>query len=242
MDAGESLQRGRLANVNIFFRLPGVGLPGCHDAPQRIWQTIGMTDSKPVSVEGRCGWCGTDPLYVAYHDEEWGVPEYDARALWEKLVLDGFQAGLAWITILRKREGMREAFDGFDPEIIANYGQADVERLLGDARIIRSRAKIHAAINGARIWLQMRKDGEDFSAWLWSFVEGSPIQNEWTDYREAPTQTERSVALSRALKQRGFSFCGPVITYAFMQATGMVNDHQRSCFRHRDVRTGYQSD
>lgn len=195
-----------------------------------------MTDSKPAFVEGRCGWCGTDPLYVAYHDEEWGVPEYDARALWEKLVLDGFQAGLAWITILRKREGMREAFDGFDPAIIANYGEADVERLLGDARIIRSKAKINAAIKGARIWLQMREDGEDFSAWLWSFVGGHPVQNDWSDYRQAPTQSEQSVALSRALKQKGFSFCGPVITYAFMQACGLVNDHTSTCFRCEEVR------
>ena len=136
-----------------------------------------MTDSLD-----RCSWCGTDPLYVAYHDAEWGVPERDARALWEKLVLDGFQAGLAWITILRKRDGMRDAFDGFDPEIIARYGEADIERLLGDARIIRSRAKINSAIKGAKIWLEMRdqagQGGEDFSEWLWSFVGGAPIQNQ----------------------------------------------------------------
>ena len=192
-----------------------------------------MTDSH---VEGRCGWCGTDPLYVAYHDQEWGVPERDARSLWEKLVLDGFQAGLAWITILRKREGMRDAFDGFDPEIVARYDEADIQRLLGDARIIRSRAKINAAINGARLWLQMRDDGEDFSEWLWSFVGGQPIQNDWTDYRQAPTQTAESVAMAEALKARGFNFCGPVIVYAFMQAVGMVNDHQTSCFRHGRVR------
>ena len=192
-----------------------------------------MTDSH---AEGRCGWCGTDPLYVAYHDQEWGVPERDPRALWEKLVLDGFQAGLAWITILRKREGMRDAFDGFDPEIVARYDEADIQRLLGDARIIRSRAKINAAINGARLWLQMRDDGEDFSEWLWSFVGGQPIQNDWTDYRQAPTQTAESVAMAEALKARGFNFCGPVIVYAFMQAVGMVNDHQTSCFRHGRVR------
>ncbi len=133
----------------------------------------------------RCAWCGTDPLYVAYHDEEWGVPEYDARALWEKLLLDGFQAGLAWITILRKREGMRDAFDGFDPEIVAAYGEADIERLLGDAR---------------------------------------------------PVATPESEAMSKALKKRGFTFVGPVIVYAFMQAVGMVNDHGAECFRHRQVR------
>lgn len=192
-----------------------------------------MTDSYS---EGRCGWCGTDPLYVAYHDQEWGVPERDARALWEKLVLDGFQAGLAWITILRKREGMRDAFDGFDPEIVARYEEPDIQRLLGDARIIRSRAKINAAINGARIWLKMRDEGEDFSDWLWSFVGGHPIQAAWTDYRQAPTQTAESVAMAKALKSRGFNFCGPVIVYAFMQAVGMVNDHQTTCFRHAQVR------
>ena len=190
-----------------------------------------MTES-----DGRCGWCGTDPLYVAYHDTEWGVPEYDARALWEKLVLDGFQAGLAWITILRKREGIRDAFDGFDPEIVARYGEADIQRLLADARIIRSRAKINSAIKGAQIWLKMRDEGEDFSAWLWSFVDGQPIQNALSDYRDGPTQTPQSVAMAKALKARGFNFCGPVIVYAFMQAVGMVNDHQTTCFRHAQVR------
>lgn len=184
----------------------------------------------------RCAWCGTDPLYVAYHDEEWGVPEHDARALWEKLVLDGFQAGLAWITVLRKREGMRDAFDNFDPEKIAGYGEADIERLLGDARIIRSRAKINSAIKGARIWLEMRDSGEDFSAWLWSFVGGAPIQNEWSDSAGRPVSTAESEAMARALKKRGFTFCGPVIVYAFMQAVGMVNDHGVECFRHRQVR------
>ena len=192
-----------------------------------------MTDSQS---QGRCGWCGTDPLYVAYHDQEWGVPERDPRALWEKLVLDGFQAGLAWITILRKREGMRDAFNGFDPEIVARYGEEDIQRLLADARIIRSRAKINAAINGARIWLAMREDGEDFSEWLWSFVGGQPIQTEWRDFRQAPTQTAESAAMAKALKARGFNFCGPVIVYAFMQAVGMVNDHQTTCFLHAQVR------
>jgi DNA-3-methyladenine glycosylase I len=197
-----------------------------------------MTDSH---ADGRCGWCGTtDALYIAYHDKEWGVPEYDARALWEKLVLDGFQAGLAWITILRKREGLRDAFDGFDPEIVARYGEDDIQRLLGDARIIRSRAKINAAIRGAQIWLEIRDEaangGEDFSAWLWSFVGGAPIQNEWATFRDAPTQTEASVSMAKALKKRGFNFCGPVIVYAFMQAVGMVNDHQTTCFRRAQVR------
>jgi DNA-3-methyladenine glycosylase I len=186
---------------------------------------------------GRCRWCGTDPLYVAYHDTEWGVPEYDARALWEKLVLDGFQAGLAWITILRKRDGMRDAFDGFDPEIIAAYGEADIERLLGDARIIRSRAKINSAIKGAQIWLKMRDEGEDFSAWLWSFVGGAPMQNRLVPGAPYPTQSPESEAMAKALKRRGFTFCGPVIVYAFMQAVGMVNDHMTDCFREEPVRS-----
>ncbi|KQY84560.1 DNA-3-methyladenine glycosylase I [Brevundimonas sp. Root1423] len=188
----------------------------------------------------RCAWCGTDPLYVAYHDEEWGVPEYDARALWEKLVLDGFQAGLAWITILRKREGMRDAFDGFDPAKVAAYGEADIERLLGDARIIRSRAKINSAIKGAKIWLEMQEQaspgGKDFSEWLWSFVGGAPIQNHWPDSGGRPVATPESEAMAKALKKRGFTFCGPVIVYAFMQAVGMVNDHGVECFRHGQVR------
>lgn len=183
----------------------------------------------------RCAWCGTDPLYVAYHDKEWGVPEYDARALWEKLVLDGMQAGLAWITILRKREGIRDAFHGFDPVKVAAYGDADIERLLGDARIIRSRAKINSAIKGASLWLEMRDNGEDFSEWLWSFVGGAPIQNRLVRGEPYPTQSPESVAMARALKKRGFTFCGPVIVYAFMQAVGMVNDHGVDCFRHRQV-------
>lgn len=188
-----------------------------------------MTDS-------RCAWCGTDPLYVAYHDTEWGVPEYDARALWEKLVLDGFQAGLAWITILRKREAFRAAFDGFDPEKVARYGEADRARLLADPGIVRSAAKIDATIRGARIWCDMRERGEDFSAVLWDFVDGRPVQTGAATIADVPAQTPTSVAMAKALKARGFSFCGPVITYAFMQATGMVNDHVHACFRHDEVR------
>ena len=188
-----------------------------------------MTDS-------RCAWCGTDPLYVAYHHTEWGVPEYDARALWEKLVLDGFQAGLAWITILKKREAFRAAFDGFDPEKVARYGEADRARLLADPGIVRSAAKIDATIRGARIWCDMRERGEDFSAVLWDFVDGRPVQTGAATMAEVPAQTPTSVAMAKALKARGFSFCGPVITYAFMQATGMVNDHVHACFRHAEVR------
>lgn len=189
-----------------------------------------------TAAGGRCGWCGTDPLYVAYHDREWGVPERDARALWEKLVLDGFQAGLAWITILRKRESLRAAFDNFDPEIVARYGEADRARLMADPGIIRSGAKIESAIRGARVWLDMRDQGEDFSAWLWSFVDGQVVQNAPATLADVPTQTPQSVAMAKALKARGFNFCGPVIVYAFMQATGMVNDHLTGCPRHADVR------
>ena len=181
----------------------------------------------------RCKWCGTDPLYVEYHDTEWGVPEYDSRALWEKLVLDGMQAGLAWITILRKREGIRDAFAGFDPDKVAAFDDADVERLLNDARIIRSRAKIVATIQSARLFVQMRDNGEDFSQWIWSFVGGKPIQNHLVEGEPYPTQSPESVALSKALKKRGFKFVGPVIVYAFMQACGLVQDHMVSCFRYR---------
>lgn len=184
---------------------------------------------------GRCSWCGTDPLYVAYHDTEWGVPERDPRALWEKLALDGMQAGLAWITILRKRETLRAAFDGFDPEKIARYDDADRERLLADPGIIRSRAKIDATIRGAQVWLEMRDRGEDFSGWLWSFVGDAPIQRT-PGVEGFATQTPESVAMAKALKARGFKFCGPVIVYAFMQATGMVNDHVDDCFRQAEVR------
>mgnify|MGYP000028643217 CR=1 FL=1 len=182
----------------------------------------------------RCAWCGTDPLYVAYHDTEWGVPEYDARALWEKLILDGFQAGLAWITILRKRENFRAAFDGFDPRRIARWGEADVVRLLGDPGIVRSRAKIEAAIGNARAWERI-EDSRGFAAFLWDFVDGRPVQNAWAGMAEVPAQTDTSRAMSKALKAEGFRFCGPVIVYAFMQATGMVNDHVVTCPRHAAV-------
>ena len=183
----------------------------------------------------RCPWPGADPLYLAYHDEEWGVPEYDSRALWEKLVLDGFQAGLAWITILRKREAFRAAFAGFDPEVVAHFGEADRARLMADPGIVRSNAKIDAAIAGARIWLDMRDRGEDFSAFLWAFTDGKPIQNHWSSIGEVPAETPLAAEVAKALKAKGFKFCGPVITYAFMQAVGMVNDHLTGCFRHVEV-------
>ena len=177
-----------------------------------------------------------DPLYEAYHDTEWGVPERDARALWEKLVLDGFQAGLAWITILRKREAFRQAFAGFDPEVVARFGEADRARLLADAGIVRSPAKIDAAINGARIWLDMRERGEDFSDFIWSFSDGRTIQNAFSDVGEVPAQTPLAMEMSKALKAKGFRYAGPVIVYAFMQAVGIVNDHLTCCFRHAPIR------
>lgn len=189
------------------------------------------------TIPTRCTWPGaTDAQYLAYHDEEWGVPEYDSRALWEKLVLDGFQAGLAWITILRKREAFRAAFDGFDPEKVALYGAQDRARLMADAGIVRSNAKIDAAIGGAKIWLEMRDNGEDFSEFLWAFVDGEPIQNRWSDTGQVPVTSPQAEAMSKALKQRGFKFVGPVIVYAFMQAVGMVNDHLEGCFRHGEVK------
>ncbi|MFP4518972.1 MAG: DNA-3-methyladenine glycosylase I [Oceanicaulis sp.] len=180
----------------------------------------------------RCSWCGTDPVYIAYHDTEWGVPEYDSRALYEKLMLDGFQAGLSWITILKKRENFRRAFDGFDPERIARYTEADVKRLLGDAGIVRSRAKIEATIRGARAWCDIQESGFDFSGRLWMFVDGAPLINAWKTQADVPTRTPVSEAMSRELTRLGFKFCGPVIVYAFMQACGLVNDHVVSCHRH----------
>ncbi len=175
-------------------------------------------------------------IYESYHDTEWGVPERDNRALWEKLVLDGFQAGLSWITILKKREAFRAAFDNFDPEKVARYGETDRARLMADADIVRSNAKIDAAISGARIFLDIRERGEDFSSFLWAYVDGAPIQNGFETLAQIPAQTPASVQMAKALKAKGFKFCGPVIVYAFMQATGMVNDHLTGCFRHDPVR------
>jgi len=192
-----------------------------------------MSSEHPIV---RCTWAGSDPLYCAYHDQEWGVPEYDSRALWEKLMLDGFQAGLAWITILRKREAFRSAFADFEPEIVARFGEADVARLLGDTGIVRSRAKIEATIGGARAFLDMREAGTDFSQFVWDFVDGRPIQNACKGREDVQTDTPLSHTISKALKARGFKFVGPVIVYAWMQATGVVNDHLTTCFRHGEVK------
>ena len=181
-----------------------------------------------------CPWPRDDPLYRAYHDEEWGVPEYDDQALYEKLVLDGFQAGLSWITILRKRENFRRAFNGFSPQKIARYGEKQRARLLNDAGIVRSRAKIDAAIKGAQLWLDvMEKEPGGFSELIWKHVDGKPKINRYCTMKQVPAQTLMSEGLSKELKQRGFKFCGPVIAYAFAQAVGMVNDHLIACPRHK---------
>jgi DNA-3-methyladenine glycosylase I len=180
----------------------------------------------------RCPWAKLDPLYVAYHDEEWGVPEYDDRALYEKLVLDGFQAGLSWITILRKRENFRRAFDDFDPAKIARYRPARVEKLMQDAGIVRNRMKIEGAVSSARAWLDIMEKGPGFSKLLWDFVNGKPKVNQFRSIKQVPAETAVSKALSKELAARGFKFVGPTIVYAFMQAVGMVNDHLVSCHRH----------
>jgi DNA-3-methyladenine glycosylase I len=181
----------------------------------------------------RCSWAQGDPLLREYHDVEWGVPEYDSRALWEKLMLDGFQAGLSWTIILRKREAFRTAFKNFNPETVARFGERDVARLLEDPGIIRSRAKIEATIGGARAYLEMREAGQDFSAFVWDIAGGKPIQNRG----EVPAQSPLSEEISKALKKRGFKFVGPVIVYAWMQAVGIANDHTAGCFRRKAVRT-----
>ena len=179
----------------------------------------------------RCSWAGSDPLYCKYHDEEWGVPQHDSRALWEMLMLEGFQAGLSWITILRKREAFRKAFRNFDPSKVAHFTEADIARLLDDPGIVRSRAKIEATIAGAQIYLAMQKAGDDFSRFAWSFVGDKPIQNTGPLQAKTPLSEE----ISKALKKRGFKFVGPTIVYAWMQAVGMVNDHAPECFRRKAV-------
>ena len=188
-----------------------------------------------MSDKVRCPWPGEDPLYVAYHDLEWGVPEYDDRALYEKLVLDGFQAGLSWITILRKRENFRRAFDAFDPEKIARYGSRDFARLMKNEGIIRSNGKIKAAIKGAQLWLDIQeKEPGGFSHLIWKHVDGRPRVNRHKSIKQIPAETPMSEGLAKELKQRGFKFCGPVIVYAFAQAIGMVNDHVVGCHRHAE--------
>ena len=182
----------------------------------------------------RCGWVGLEPIYETYHDTEWGVPEYDSRALWEKLILDGFQAGLSWITILKKRENFRVAFEGFDPNMIAGWSEEDVLRLLQNPGIIRHRGKIEATITNAQGWQRIEQE-IGFDTYLWDYVDGAPLQNQWARLEEVPAQTELSQKISKDLKKRGFKFCGPTIVYAFMQAVGMVNDHLVTCPCHATV-------
>lgn len=181
----------------------------------------------------RCGWAGTDPLYIDYHDTEWGVPVYDDQQLFERLMLEGFQAGLAWITILRKRENFFAAFDGWNPDIIASYGETDIARLLADPGIIRNRLKVNGAVKNARAYLAIRDTGESFSDLLWSFVGGSPIVNHPVTLDEIPPITPEATAMSKELKRRGFTFVGPTICYAFMQSAGLVDDHLVGCVSKR---------
>lgn len=190
--------------------------------------SAGNADAAKAYVTHRCAWAGTDPLLQSYHDAEWGVPEYDSRALWEKLMLDGFQAGLSWLTILRKRDAFRKAFKNFDPEKVARFDEADIERLMQDAGIVRSRAKILATIGGAKAYLAMQAAGEDFSEFVWGMAGDEPIRNAEP---ERLVKSELSEQMSVVLKKRGFKFVGPVIVYAWLQATGVVNDHSADCFR-----------
>lgn len=182
----------------------------------------------------RCSWCGDDPFYVAYHDEEWGVPEFDSRALWEKLVLDGFQAGLSWITILRKRENFRKVFKGFDPVVLAGWGEAEVGQALADPGIVRHRGKIEATIGNAKAWIALEEAG-GFDQFVWRYMNGKPLQNNWVSMAQVPAKTDLSQAMSKDLKAAGFKFCGPTIVYAWMQACGLVNDHMTGCPRHSEV-------
>jgi DNA-3-methyladenine glycosylase I len=183
-----------------------------------------------TTKQERCAWAEGDPLMATYHDEEWGVPQHDPRMLWEMLTLEGFQAGLAWITVLRKREAFRKAFKGFDPVKVARFNEADIERLLENPAIIRSRAKIEAAITGARIYCDMAARGEDFAAYCWSFTNGKVLKG---DGQTVPASTPLSETIAKDMKRRGFKFVGPAIVYAWMQAVGIVDDHAKVCFRHR---------
>jgi len=186
-----------------------------------------------AAAVSRCGWVTDDPLYLRYHDEEWGVPVHDDRRLFEFLILEGAQAGLSWLTILRKREHYRRALAGFDARQVARFGANDLRRLLGDPGIVRNRLKLAAAISNAQAFLRVQEAEGSFDRFIWSFTGGMPIQNRWKTLRDVPAETAEAAAMSRALKQRGFRFVGPTICYAFMQAVGMVNDHLVTCFRHR---------
>jgi DNA-3-methyladenine glycosylase I len=189
-------------------------------------------------MKSRCKWAGPEQIYLDYHDYEWGVPVYDDRTLFEFLILEGAQAGLSWITILKKRENYRRAFDNFDPSKIANYDEKKIEELLQDPGIIRNRRKIEGAIDNARAFLKVQEEFGSFSQYIWGFVGGKPRVNHWTSHGEIPAQTSESQAMSRDLQKRGFKFVGPTICYAFMQAVGMVNDHTVDCFRYEEINTG----
>jgi len=186
-------------------------------------------------MQKRCEWAGSDPLYIEYHDNEWGVPVHDDRKIFEMLVLEGAQAGLNWLTVLRKRENYRKAFDNFDPRKVAKYDSKKLQELLANEGIIRNKLKIHSAIQNARAFLEVQKEFGSFDAYIWQFVGGRPIRNSWKSLSELPAQTAESEAMSKDLKRRGFGFVGPTICYAHMQATGMVNDHVVTCFRYKEV-------
>ncbi len=188
-----------------------------------------------MTEKPRCAWCGTESFYVAYHDTEWGVPLHDERGLFEFLILEGAQAGLSWSTILKKREGYRRAFDGFDADKVARYGEADVARLLADPGIVRNRLKVAAAVGNARATLRIREEFGGLDAYFWRFVDGRPIVNTWRELSQVPARTPLSDTLSKDMQKRGFKFVGSTIVYAHMQATGMVNDHLVDCFRHAEL-------
>lgn len=187
-------------------------------------------------MENRCEWCGSNPLYVSYHDDEWGVPLHDDRGLFELLILEGAQAGLSWLTILKKRDSYRKAFSGFDPQEIAGYSERDIERLLADSGIVRNRRKIESTLRNARGVLAIQEEFDSFDAFLWRYVDGRPMQNAWQSLAEVPAKTALSDRISKDLKKRGFNFVGSTICYAFMQAVGMVNDHVIGCFRHGELK------
>ncbi|MFO7602264.1 MAG: DNA-3-methyladenine glycosylase I [Gammaproteobacteria bacterium] len=191
-----------------------------------------------MKQQQRCSWCGDDPTYMRYHDTEWGVPLYDDRRLFEMLILEGAQAGLSWITVLRKRPHYRKVFDRFSPSKIAAYDTRKINSLLNDPGIIRNRLKVEGTVRNARAYLELKAQQGTFADFLWQFVDGRPQQNQWPSLQHIPAQTPASVAMSKALKRRGFTFVGPTICYAFMQATGMVNDHTLDCFRHAQLRRG----
>lgn len=195
-----------------------------------------QTEVDSIDTHRRCSWCGSDPLYIRYHDKEWGVPLHDDRRLFEFLILEGFQAGLSWLTILKKRDDFRTAFEGFDPEKIVGFDQVDIERLLKDRRIVRNRAKIEATLQNARAFSEIKAHYGSFDHYLWQFVDGHPIVNTWESEDDIPAKTAASEDMSRDMRARGFKFVGPTICYAFMQATGMVNDHIADCYRYSELK------